>query len=171
MSDNTIRTTFYPDDHLDVRSGRHKPGPASTSRVSNALLNVIGGEHDISAMDKEEKLTYLYGIQTAYEAIKKIGWIEHTNDWDIEFGFRTKDGAGYGSFWVRNGDEEQTQIVMDFRFANGIKYETFGNDDLFPLLPNLQTETHIELIGETAEGNDLTLQLCINEITHVYIGE
>lgn len=127
-------------------------------RFSSAIMDgILSREYDLTGMDFETKREFFISLKIALNAAEAIGWFEHTNDWDIEYGFKTEDGEQLGTYDNR-GEEYAILHHWDISILNDAKLH-------YPVLPPEQTATHVTFYFEHDNGGS-DFQRHINQITH-----
>ena len=155
---NPIRT--YGGVQFNKETSRYEATtPASTVRFSSAIMNgILSREYDLTNMDEETKREFFISLKLAINAAEAIGWFEHTNDWDIFYGFKLKSGSSLGTY-KQNEENALTIIEFEIDILNDAKLN-------LPALPPEQPATHITFEYDDDEEGEQTFQIHINQITH-----
>lgn len=82
---------------------RTYPSAGTYPDISPFMADQIEGVHDLTQFDDtpthspyHHHMIYVRSLQTFYEAMNKIGWYEHTADWDWYVGVTLRDGTRRG---------------------------------------------------------------------------
>jgi hypothetical protein len=105
-------------------------GQQTFPHVSRALANLVAGTYDLTIFEPMERAEFLYGLWKMYEALEKIGWIEHTSDWDWYVQIELVDGSVYGDD-SRNGKAIDDPEYQDTTYCDDFSCD--WNDETFHL--------------------------------------
>lgn len=132
--------------------------------------NLFTLDQDLTDLEPQEKAAFLYGVATYFEAMMKIGEVEHTNDWDWMLGFWLVNGTYIGDedlFAAERGDDSIGEIYSDTfkptfegdKFFNLVDKETYNN-----------LEFEVELWGNDPHEAS-SQRIKVKDIARIYLGQ
>lgn len=68
----------------------------ATDHLSSRMRDEITGTYSLSDLDNRDKAQLLFKLMRFYNAMRDIGWDEHTSDWDWYIGITLPDGGRWG---------------------------------------------------------------------------
>lgn len=156
-------------------------------QVAKALLDQVVGPHHLpDSMKPEDKRTFVIGLTELIHTIESIGWMEHTNDWDIEYSIRTLDGYVNGLRLDEDGPSTFPEDAnLDFSQIYSLTVNHVKRDKPTSIpetrtpwlrIAEEQIATHVTIEGMNfytkesgIEDSDFSRQIHISEIDRIYI--
>ena len=145
-------------------------GEGNYPRVARTLSNVLCGNHSLVGMEHRHRVEFLYGLQETMRAMLRVGWIEHTNDWDWEVSVTLEDGTKVGADWSPDDDEvlancDTFELVAVYDQNHEIAYQE--SDHELKRVEYLELE--VEHVGAGDGGRYNPVRVRIDDIAAIHI--